>query len=266
MNGPDSHDFLRGTGDDRRLKSVGRISGEIIHDFNNVLSLIVGYSEYLSSELPPEHPALQNAQHIREAAERGGTLIRELFAFARSTSSDSNPFDLNALIRRLETMLCLLVEESISLRILLDPALGPVKAEGGEIERLIFDLMLHARAAMPKGGTLIIQTSKVVLGPEHGRTRNPALQALPQGSYVVIAVQDTTGGVLTEGKTGEFRSFTATENFHPGEDILLREIYEIVEKNQGAIESSSSAEARADFKIYLPMSAQTASSARAAAR
>ena len=245
---------------------MGRISGEIIHDFNNVLSLIVGYSEYLSSELPLGHPALKKALHIKEAAERGAALIQELFLYARSTDSDSNPFDLNASIRKFEGMLYLLVGESISLCILLDPALGLVKAERGQIERLIFDLLLHARAAMPSGGALTLQTSKVEFGVERGATCSRGLQVLTQGSYLAITVLDTTGGVRSATKTGGFGSLAATEGPNRGEDPLLREIYEIVEKNHGAIETTSDAEGPTGFRIYLPVSAQLASSAFAGAR
>ena len=161
-------------------------------------------------------------------------------------------------------MFCLLAGESISLRTSLGSSLGLVEAESGQVERLIFDLMLNARASM-SSGVLTLQTSKFEVGPETGASRGAALEVLPQGSYVLITIEGIPDGARIERNARETGKLDLIEGSRQGEDALLREIYEIVEKNRGAIEQVSNTEGRHGFKIYLPMSAQRVSSAFAGA-
>jgi two-component system, cell cycle sensor histidine kinase and response regulator CckA len=153
-------------------REIGRLAGGVAHDFNNLLTVITGYRELMLKGLSPDDGLYLNAQEIRKAGERGAGLTRQLLAFGRKQVVERKPLDVNALILDAERTLRRLIGEEIELTTALDPRLGRVLADAGEIQQIIMNLGLNARDAMPDGGKLAITTANVD-GGENGITGVP---------------------------------------------------------------------------------------------
>ena len=153
----------------QRMEAVGRLAGGVAHDFNNMLTAIMGYSEIVMMSFREEDPIFLHLEGIRKSAERAAALTRQLLAFSRKQLLQPRVTNLNTVITNLETMLRRLIGEDINLVILLDPALEAVKADPGQFEQVIMNLVINARDAMPKGGKLIIQTANVYLNETFAR-------------------------------------------------------------------------------------------------
>ena len=145
------------------MEAVGQLAGGIAHDFNNLLTAISGYSELLLSELPPEDPRRNHAEEIRKAGERAASLTQQLLAFSRRQVLEPKILDVNTVVSDIERMLRRLIGEHIDLKARKAPDLWKVKADPGQIEQAILNLVLNARDAMPSGGTLAIETSNADL-------------------------------------------------------------------------------------------------------
>ncbi len=232
----------------QRLESVGRLAGGVAHDFNNMLTAIMGYSELVMMSSREDDSTSLHLEGIRKSAERAATLTRQLLAFSRKQMLQPRVTDLNTVITNLEAMLRRLIGEDINLVILLDQALKLVKTDPGQLEQVIMNLVINARDAMPMGGKIIVQTANVYLN-ESFTLRHPDLQP---GPYVQVAVIDQGLGMDQKTLSHIFDPFFTTKEPGKGTGLGLSTAYGIIKQSGGHIEVSSQPQGGAVFEIYLP--------------
>lgn len=235
----------------QRLEAVGLLAGGVAHDFNNLLTVILGYSEVALRSLGQAGPARELIQEVRKAGVRAAALTRQLLAFSRRQVLAPVVLDLNALVSETERMLRRLIGEDIALVTTLDPGLGPVKADPGQLEQVLMNLTVNARDAMPTGGRLTIETWNVERGP----SASPHPKGL-RGPCVLLAVTDTGCGMDEATKARVFEPFFTTKELGKGTGLGLATVYGIVEQSGGTIEVWSEPGRGASFNVYLPRLAQ----------
>jgi len=231
----------------QKMEAVGRLSGGIAHDFNNLLGVIIGYSQVLKRSLKPEHPLYEHAEEIEKASQRAVSLTRQLLAFSRQQVLEPVVLNMNALVSDMEKMLPRLIGEDIALTLTLDPALGQVKADPGQIEQVIMNLAVNARDAMPDGGKLTIQTANVDLDTTYTH-QHPGSRV---GSYVMLRVTDTGTGIDPEIQAQIFEPFFTTKERDKGTGLGLATVYGIVKQSGGYIAVDSEKGKGASFSVYL---------------
>jgi two-component system cell cycle sensor histidine kinase/response regulator CckA len=233
----------------QKMEAVGRLAGGMAHDFNNILMVIIGYSEFLldryRDELDPLHKELEQ---IRRAGERAAALTHQLLAFSRKQVLQPQVLDLNLVVADMVKMLQRLIGEDIDLNIVFEPALGHVEADPNQIEQVILNLVVNARAAMPQGGKLTIETANVELDEMYAHW-HPEAKA---GSYVMLAVSDTGYGMDAATKAHLFEPFFTTKAQGQGTGLGLATVYGIIKQSGGDIWVYSEPGHGATFKIYLP--------------
>jgi two-component system cell cycle sensor histidine kinase/response regulator CckA len=232
----------------QKMESIGRLAGGVAHDFNNMLTAIIGYTELAKAQLPPEHPAQDDLTNVNDAARRSAGLTRQLLAFARKQIISPRPVDLNELIGRLETMLNRLLGEDIRLITRTDPELFPVLIDSGQFEQVLMNLAVNARDAMVEGGTLRIETVNASLD-EAWCHQHPG--STP-GEYGLVRVSDTGVGMPPEVMAHIFEPFFTTKVSGEGTGLGLAMCYGIVKQNGGTIWVSSEPGRGTTFDIYLP--------------
>ena len=235
----------------QKVEAIGRLAGGVAHDFNNMLSVILGYGENLLEELPPDHPMRTDVAEIVEAGRRSAGLTRQLLAFSRKQTLKPEVLDLNDVVRNLEKMLGRLIGEDIELtfRFSREPLMA--LADPGQIEQVIMNLAVNARDAMPKGGRLVIQTDRVELDEDYARDH---VGASP-GKYVMLAVADTGCGMDKDTRSKLFEPFFTTKEKGKGTGLGLASVYGIVKQSGGNIWVYSEPGRGTTFKIYLPRTA-----------
>jgi PAS domain S-box-containing protein len=221
----------------QKMEAVGRLAGGIAHDFNNILTAITGYSELLLRELTPEDTRREDVQEIRAAADRAATLTRQLLAFSRKQVLQPQALDLNTIIANLERLLARLIGEHIQLSAILDPGVGRINADPGQIEQVVVNLAVNARDAMPQGGQLTIETRAA---------------QLPAGPHVILSVTDTGVGMDAETQAHIFEPFFTTKAPGKGTGLGLATVYGIVKQSGGDIQVTSAPGRGTAFKIQLP--------------
>ncbi len=232
----------------QKMEAVGRLAGGIAHDFNNLLTVIVGYSQVLSTELGPQHPLRGKVDETLKAGERAATLIRQLLTFSSKQSLDPKILSLNTAVTSLESLLRRLIGEDIQLVSKLDPMNGRLRADQAQLEQVLVNLVVNARDAMPKGGTLTIETAQVEL------TRSPVyhLTPLTPGPYVRLAVSDTGCGMDRKTQSHIFEPFFTTKGEGKGSGLGLSTVYGIVTQCGGAIDVTSRVGHGTRFDLYFP--------------
>ena len=232
----------------QKIESIGRLAGGVAHDFNNLLTAINGYADLMLEELSLDHRWRGAVTEIRRAGERAAELTGQLLAFSRRQLLQPRVLDLNALLADSTKMLKRLLGEDIELTTILDPALGHVTADAGQVHQIVLNLALNARDAMPRGGKLIVETQNVVLDEDHPQL-HPSL--LP-GAYVMLAVNDNGCGMDQETLSRIFEPFFTTKELTKGTGLGLSTVYGIVKQSGGSIFVYSEPGSGATFKIYLP--------------
>jgi signal transduction histidine kinase/ActR/RegA family two-component response regulator len=232
----------------QKLEAVGRLAGGISHDFNNMLTAIIGYSDLTLNRLPEGDPLKHNLTEIRKAGERAASLTGQLLAFSRKQVMQPKVIDLNVVVSELEKMLRRMIGEDIELKTSLQHGLGNVKADPGQIEQVIMNLAVNARDAMPTGGKLTIETGNVYLDESYARQH---LSVAP-GAYVMLAVSDSGIGMDAETQSHMFDPFFTTKEAGKGTGLGLSMVYGIVKQSGGNIWVYSETGKGTTFKIYLP--------------
>lgn len=232
----------------QKMESIGNLAGGVAHDFNNMLSIILGYSENLLEQLHSADPLRDGVKEIITAGERSAALTRQLLAFSRRQTLQPVVLNLNKIITNLEKMLGRLIGEDIRLTLVLANDLNHVKVDPGEIEQVIMNLAVNAREAMPKGGELIIETANVVLDELYTDTHPSVIP----GDYIMIALSDTGSGIDKQVLSKIFDPFFTTKEKGKGTGLGLSMVYGIVKQSEGNIWVYSEPAHGTTFKIYLP--------------
>jgi PAS domain S-box-containing protein len=237
-------DQLRQT---QKMEAIGTLSGGIAHDFNNLLTVIKGYTGLVLNSAPDDSTRALVA-HIDEAADRAAALTSQLLAYSRRQVLQPRVLNLNALVLNLDKLLQRLIGEDITMKTVIEPNLGSVKADPGQIEQVIMNLAVNARDAMPKGGSLTIETANVNLDEGYSRTH----EGVRPGPQIMLAVSDTGSGIDTATRSHIFEPFFTTKGIGRGTGLGLSMAYGIVKQSGGSIEVYSEPGHGTTFKIYLP--------------
>jgi signal transduction histidine kinase/CheY-like chemotaxis protein len=232
-----------------RLEAIGRLAGGVAHDFNNLLTAIVGYSESLQEDLPPDSSNQQDAAEITRIALRAAELTKQLLAFSRGQVMRPSLIDLNAVVRSSEGLLRRVLPENIRITLALDETIDAIEVDPGQLERVIMNLVVNARDAMPDGGMIEIRTAPARLDEDHVRTR-PGVLA---GEYVALLVRDTGSGMTEEVRQHIFEPFYTTKAKGKGTGLGLSTVYGIVRQSGGDVTVASDPGAGTTFAIYLPV-------------
>jgi PAS domain S-box-containing protein len=232
----------------QKLETVGKLAGGIAHEFNSILTAIIGQSELLLGELPAGSPLTKNAIEISKAAEQAATLTRQLLAYGRKQILQPEILDLNSVLAGMESTLRHLLGRSADVRIAPSTGLKAVKADAGQIEQVIINMAMNAADAMPHGGTLTLETANVTLDQE-SVSRFPELKT---GDYVMLAITDTGTGMTEEAKARVFEPFSSTKGVGQGTGLRLSTCYGIIKQSGGHISVYSELARGTTFKIYLP--------------
>ncbi|MGA7841586.1 MAG: ATP-binding protein, partial [Candidatus Acidiferrales bacterium] len=217
-------------------------------DFNNLLGVIIGYSQVLKRTLPPGSAFLEHAEEIEKAGQRAASLTRQLLAFSRQQVLAPAVLNLNSLISEMEKMLPRLIGEDIEIVIALDPAIGRVKADHGQLEQVVMNLAVNARDAMPDGGKVVITTANAVLDETWTRS-HPGSKA---GDFVMLSVADTGTGIDSETLAHIFEPFFTTKERGKGTGLGLATVYGVVKQSGGYVWVESALGKGTAFQIYLP--------------
>jgi len=232
----------------QKIEAIGRLAGGIAHDFNNLLTVINGYSHLALTHCRPEDPTRDAFEQIKLAGKRAATLTQQLLAFSRRQVFEAKVLDPNAVVENAEKLLRHLIGEDIELITFLDPNVGLVRADQGQLDQVIMNLAVNARDAMPQGGKLTVETRNVELSAAYVQTHFPA----KPGRYVMLAVTDTGCGMDAETQSHIFEPFFTTKEPGKGTGLGLATVYGIVKQSEGYIRVYSEQGVGTSFKIYLP--------------
>ena len=234
----------------QKMEAVGRFAGGVAHDLNNMVMVIMGFSDFLLATLDRSDPRWSDADEIRKAAERAMQLTRQLLGFGRQQVVARTVVDLNAVVSGMERMLRPLLGEDMILSTDLAPALGGIEADYGQMEQIVMNLTLNARDAMGSGGRLTLETRDLEFPDGH------AVQHLgipiPGGSYVMLVVSDTGHGMTPEVKSHLFEPFFSTKPTTQNTGLGLATVYGIVAQSGGYIWVESELGIGTTFKICFP--------------
>ncbi len=236
----------------QKMEAVGQLAGGVAHDFNNILTAILGNAELAANEaessLPSNDELVQGLQQIRLSAERAAGLTRQLLAFSRRQVSQPKILDLNRTLTDLDSMLRRLLTEDIRLTLNLSPNLLNIRADAGQIEQVVLNLTVNARDAMPNGGHLSLETTNALLDDGYVST-HPDAQA---GPHVVLAVSDTGCGMDAATAERVFEPFFTTKGMGQGTGLGLATVYGIIKQSGGHVRVYSEPGRGTTFKVYLP--------------
>jgi PAS domain S-box-containing protein len=232
----------------QKMEVVGQLAGGVAHDFNNILGVIIGYSDLIMADLDQDNPQRKYVGEIQHASERAAGLTRQLLVFSRKQTVQPVVLDLNDVVQNLDKMLRRLLDENIEMTLVPEIQIGRVKADPGYIGQVLMNLAVNARDAMPNGGKLTITTKNVTLDTNHIREHPGAIS----GDYVMISVNDTGTGMTNEVKKHLFEPFFTTKPPGKGTGLGLATCQTIVEQCAGHMSVSSEVGKGASFKVYFP--------------
>jgi len=232
----------------QKMEAVGRLAGGIAHDFNNLLMVISGYTEVLLYHLSPGHPLHAKAEAIQQASDRATTLTRQLLAFSRKQLLELKVIDVNAIVADMERLLRPLIGEDIELTTSLSPNIGCTRADAGQLEQVIMNLVVNAKDAMPNGGKICIRTASVTLDDSY----RPENTFINHGPYVMISVSDTGQGMDRETQARIFEPFFTTKEKNKGTGLGLSTVYGIIKQSGGYVFVQSEIGRGTVFTIYFP--------------
>jgi two-component system cell cycle sensor histidine kinase/response regulator CckA len=232
----------------QKMETVGKLAGGIAHEFNSIMTAIIGQSELILGGLPLGNSLRHNASEIRKAADRAAMLTRQLLAYGRKQILRPEVLDLNSIMAGMEGVLLHLTGRDVNLRIIPSEGLQTVKADAGQIEQVVMNMATNATDAMPNGGKLTLETANVTLDEEYV-SHFPELKA---GEYVMLAITDTGAGMSEEVKARIFDPFFTTKGAGGGTGLGLATCHGILKQSDGHINVYSELGRGATFKIYLP--------------
>jgi PAS domain S-box-containing protein len=235
-----------------RMESVGRLAGGIAHEANNQMTVILGSAEFLGRSLKDE-AARSDLEHIRRAARRTAAITQQLLAFSRRQVLQPQVLDLNAVVAALEPILQRALGEMSQLKLRLAEDLHAVRADPGQLDQVLLNLVLNSRDAMPEGGTLAIETVNTMVDEHHSMAR--AVEPAAPGAYVALVVTDTGLGMDPETIKHIFEPFYTTKPVGEGSGLGLATVYGIVKQSGGFVSVFSEPAHGSSFRIYLPAAA-----------
>ncbi|MBE0544413.1 MAG: response regulator [Verrucomicrobia bacterium] len=232
----------------QKMEVVGHLASGVAHDFNNILAVIMGYSDLLATELGPDSPLQKHTEEIRHAAERAAGLTRQLLLFSRKQTVQPVVLELDGVLKELKKMLRRLLDENIEMTVVPGKQIGRIKADSGYVGQVLMNLVVNARDAMPHGGRLTIATTNVTLDDDYAQ----AHADVRPGDYVMLSVSDTGTGLTEEVKARLFEAFFTTKPKGKGTGLGLTTCQTIVQQSGGHIGVYSELGKGTTFKIYFP--------------
>jgi PAS domain S-box-containing protein len=232
----------------QKMEAVGRLAGGIAHDFNNLLMVISGYSEVLLGQLATDHPLYMKARAIQLASDRATTLTQQLLAFSRKQLLELKVVDVNTIVSDMERLLRPLIGENIELKTSLMQDAGHVRADAGQLEQVLMNLVVNSRDALPRGGKIRIATDNVSFDNVYRGEQT----FIRPGRYVVLSVTDNGVGMDKETQMHIFEPFFTTKEMGKGTGLGLSTVYGIVKQVGGYVLVESEVGSGTTFKIYLP--------------
>ncbi len=230
----------------QKMDSIGRLAGGVAHDFNNILSAIIGFSQLALMKLPDDHPAVESLRIVYDSGERAASLTRQLLAFSRKQVLEMKVINLNTIIENMAKMLRRVIGENITLDLNLQNPIKNILADAGQMEQVLMNLLVNARDAMPSGGRVKVETTEVCLHEEADLKVTP-------GSYVTVSVTDTGTGMSREIQERIFEPFFTTKGMGKGTGLGLSTVYGIVKQHDGHITVQSEQGRGTTFTVYFPL-------------
>jgi PAS domain S-box-containing protein len=245
----------------QKLETVGHLAGGIAHEFNSIMTVLIGQSDLLLEDLPPGSSLRENAQEIGKAAQRSATLTRQLLAYGRKQMLRLEVLDLNDILTRLTSMIRHLLGTSVEVHVTTHPGTKSVRVDAGQMEQVIVNLVMNAADAMPEGGQLTLETLPITL--THDDIRQ--VPELKPGEHVLLIVSDTGVGMSETVRNRAFEPFFTTKDVGKGTGLGLSTCYGIIKQSGGHIAVHSEPGQGTTFRIYLPVAGAKAAAGPATA-
>lgn len=232
----------------QKMEALGRVAGGAAHDFNNLLSVIISSTDLALGRLPDESPIRHELDVVLEASRRATDLTQQMLTFSRKSPQEGVVVDVNEVITRMMHILSRLVGKRIELRVRLAPEAGNIKADPGQIEQVILNLVVNARDAMPTGGTLSLETTAVIFD----ETNSTGRHGVSPGAYVLLTVKDRGTGMDATTKSHIFEPFFTTKRIGEGTGLGLSTVFGIVKQSNGNIRVESELGKGTTFEVSFP--------------
>ena len=234
----------------QKTEAIGRLAGGVAHDFNNLLTVILGYCELLITDVDSDATRQGALAEIQKAGTRAAGLTRQLLAFSRRAIIQPTLLDLNAVVTDMRVMLGRLIREDVKVTLHCPLQLARVKADRGQVEQIVMNLAVNAQDAMPRGGTLTIETCNVELDQHYAKTH----VAVNPGSYVALTVTDTGSGMTPQVMARVFEPFFTTKEVGKGTGLGLATVHSIAGRSGGSVDVISEIGRGSSFNVYFPVS------------